>query len=446
MRPYPPLGLLYISSYLKSRDFSVEVFDTTFRTKAQLLDHVEKSRPAIIALYCNMMTRVHVLDLARRFKEMGLIVVVGGPEPVNYAEEFLERNVDIVVSGEGELTMGELIPHVHKHGLNQLEDILGIAFRNDAGEVVHNAPRPKIKHLDELPFPDREAIDIDEYLEAWRKHHGQGAVSLITARGCPFKCNWCSHSVFGHSHRRRSPENVIEEIAYIKERYNPDLLWFADDVFTINRKWFFQYAKLLKERNLVIPFETISREDRLDEEVIAELAAIKCYRIWVGAESGSQRILDLMQRQTDARRVREMILRLQAHGIQAGTFIMLGYEDEELSDLQATVDHLKAALPDQLLTTVAYPIKGTGYYKKVEDRVSRLKLFEESSDRDLVISQRRTKKFYEYARQWMVNEVELHRIKTGRKTSSKIEHARVLARSKKGRLGMLATQHERVDI
>ena len=239
---------------------------------------------------------------------------------------------------------------------------------------------------------------------------------------------------------------MVEEVKLIKDRYDPELLWYADDVFTINRKWFFKYAQLLKERGLAIPFETISREDRLDEEVVKELAAINCYRLWVGAESGSQRVLDRMERQTDAQRVREMILELQQNGIQAGTFIMLGYEDEDVSDLEATVDHLKAALPDELLTTIAYPIKGTKYYEKVQSRVRRLKLFEESSDRDLVITQRRTKKFYEHARQWMVTEVDLHRVRKGLKSVSQIEYARMLARSKKGRLGMLATQYERVKI
>jgi radical SAM superfamily enzyme YgiQ (UPF0313 family) len=446
MRPYPPLGLLYISSFLKSKGFSVGVFDTTFRTKNELIAYVEKHSPKIVALYCNMMTRVHVLSLAAKLKTLGVYVIVGGPEPVNYAQEYLERNVDVVVSGEGEETMAELVPHLHKHGLNRLHEIEAIVFIDDDGKLIRNAPRPKIKNLDSLPFPDREAIEIEDYLSIWREHHGQGAVSLITARGCPFKCNWCSHSVFGHSHRRRSPKNVVEEIAFIKERYDPELLWFADDVFTIHRKWFFEYSQLLKDRGLVIPFETISREDRLDEEVITELASIQCYRLWVGAESGSQRILDLMERQTDAARVREMILRLQAHGIQAGTFVMLGYEDEEMADLDATLEHLKDALPDQLLTTVAYPIKGTAYFKKIEKRINRLHVFSESSDRDLIISERRTKKFYDYARQWMVNEVELHRIKTGRRTITKLEHAKILARSKKGRLGMLATQNDRVRI
>jgi len=446
MRPYPPLGLLYISAYLKQEGFDVAVFDSTFRQKEELFRYIDTHNPPIVALYCNMMTRISVLELATYAKKQGAITVVGGPEPVNYAEDFLHRDVDVVVEGEGEHTLSDLLPNLRKYGLSRLESIKGIAYLDEGGQLIRTLPRAKIKDLDALPFPDREAISIEHYLSAWREHHGKGAVSLITARGCPFRCNWCSHSVFGHSHRRRSPENVVEEVQLIKDRYDPELLWYADDVFTINRKWFFRYAQLLKERNLAIPFETISREDRLDKEVVSELAAINCYRLWVGAESGSQRVLDRMERQTDARRVREMIRELQQNGIQAGTFIMLGYEDEDVSDLEATVAHLKAALPDELLTTIAYPIKGTKYYEKVESRVRRLKLFEESSDRDLVITQRRTKKFYEHARQWMVTEVDLQRVRTGLKSVSRVEYARMLTRSKKGRLGMLATQFERVKI
>src|SRR5262249_37584718 len=153
-------------------------------------------------------------------------------------------------------------------------------------------------------------------------------------------------------HRRRSPKNVADEVELILGTYRPDMLWYADDVFTISRRWFHEYALELKRRGIRIPFETISREDRLDDDIIQTLAEMGCFRLWIGAESGSQRILDAMERQTDAGRVRELIKSLQRHKIEAGTFIMLGYDGEELADLEATVEHLKAAPPDQILTTV----------------------------------------------------------------------------------------------
>ena len=186
-----------------------------------------------------------------------------------------------------------------------------------------------IADLDAQPFPDRAAIDQHAYVDVWRKHHGSGSVSLITARGCPFTCTWCSHSVFGYSHRRRSPANVVDEVEHIVATYAPDQLWYADDVFTINHKWLFEYAAEMERRGLRLPFETISREDRLNEEIIQTLARMGCYRLWIGAESGSQRVLDAMKRRTNAERVRSMVHLLQKYGIEVGMFIMLGYDGEE---------------------------------------------------------------------------------------------------------------------
>ncbi len=442
MRPYPPLGILYLSSHLKQKGFEVQVFDTTFRTLSDFEATINAQRPKVVGIYVNLMTRQNVLRMIGMLRKIGATVIVGGPEPVNYAQEYLDRGADVVVSGEGELTMEALLPHLARHGLNQLETVAGIVYRDPNGLARATAERPKIVNLDDQPFPDRDAIDLRQYMRAWKTHHGQSSVSLITARGCPFKCNWCSHSVFGHSHRRRSPENVAAEVALIRETYAPDLLWYADDVFTIHRKWFFRYAELLTERGLITPFETISREDRLDEEVVAELARLRCFRLWVGAESGSQRILDLMQRQTNAARVREMIKLLQRYGIQAGTFIMLGYEGEELEDLEATVAHLKDALPDQLLTTIAYPIRGTLYYQKAQPRVRALKVFEDGSDRNHTVAGRRSRKFYQHAQEWMVHEVELAKERQKHRPDP-LNIARHALRAQKGRLGMLATQHER---
>src|SRR5262249_7058697 len=156
-----------------------------------------------------------------------------------------------IVIGEGELTLEELL----LRGTSNLNDIQGIAFRNADGAIVRTEPRPMIADLDAQPFPDRAAIDQLEYVRVWREHQGQGSVSLITARGCPFTCTWCSHSVFGYSHRRRTPANVVAEVQHIVDTYAPDLLWYADDVFTINHKWLFEYASLLEQRGLKLPFE-----------------------------------------------------------------------------------------------------------------------------------------------------------------------------------------------
>jgi anaerobic magnesium-protoporphyrin IX monomethyl ester cyclase len=435
MKPYPPLGLLYISSHLKSKGFEVDLFDTTFSSMADFERHVKAVRPALVGLYCNLMTKQRVLRQMRLCKELGARIVLGGPEPVNYAREYLERGADIVVSGEGEATLEELIPHLNKHGMSKLEQISGIVFRGDDGRPVYSEAREQIRDLSAQPWPDRDAIDMDAYLATWKKHHGMSSVSLITARGCPYTCNWCSHSVFGFSHRRRTPEDVVEEVAWIAAEYDPDQLWYADDVLTIQPRWFLKYAQLLTDRGLRIPFECISRADRLNEQIIDALAGAGCYRLWIGAESGSQRILDAMERKTDAADIRVKTRMLQERGISVGMFIMLGYESEEVADIEETVNHLKSSNPDVFLTTVAYPIKGTKYHDLVQERILTHLDWEARTDRDLDVGGRYPAAFYEHATRWMVNEVNLHRARLeGSRDYRRM--AKMFLNAKRGRIGM----------
>src|ERR671933_202248 len=441
MKPYPPLGLLYISSHLKARGINASLFDTTFASLQALETHLRATRPPVVGIYSNLMTRAKVLQVMAAAKQVGSRVVVGGPDPVNYLDEYLSRGADVVAIGEGELTLEELVPHLRQHGVHDLEHVPGLAFRDATGDIVRTEPRPMLADLDAQPFPDRAAIDQRAYIDIWRKHHGMGSVSLITARGCPFTCTWCSHSVFGYSHRRRSPKNVADEVEQIVGTYAPDLLWYADDVFTINHKWLFEYAAEMERRGFRLPFETISREDRLNEEIVATLARLGCYRLWIGAESGSQKVLDAMKRRTNAERVRQMVHLLQKHGIEVGMFIMLGYEGEERQDLEATVEHLKQAGPNTFLTTVAYPIKGTPYYASVADRVISRRAWEQGSDRDYTVAGRHSPRYYHFATRWMVNEVALHRQQHS-PSRSYPRLAKSFVNAKLGRLGMLLTERE----
>jgi anaerobic magnesium-protoporphyrin IX monomethyl ester cyclase len=446
MKPYPPLGILYISSYLKSKGFDVGIFDSTFQSMDAFKTLIACERPSLVGLYTNLMTKRNILQMTAWCKQHGATVILGGPEPPYYAKEYLEFGADIIVKGEGELTLEELIPHLAQHGSRSLDAVNGIAFRNGDGHVVETLPRAQIRDLSANPWPDRETIDIPEYMRIWKDNHGQSSVSLIQARGCPYTCTWCSHSVFGETHRRRTPEDAADELLWIKERYNPDLVWYADDVFTINRRWFFQYYEALKQRGVRIPFECISRADRLDEEVVKALADMGCFRLWNGSESGSQRVLDAMLRKVQVEDVQAKTHLLQKYGIQAGMFIMLGYDGEEIEDLEATVEHLKISNPDLFLTTVAYPIKGTKYYAKVESDVLADKTWAQRSDRDLTVAGRRSRKFYSYATRWMVSEVALNRArKSGDVPITR--QLKMLASAKIGRLGMELTKGtmERAD-
>jgi anaerobic magnesium-protoporphyrin IX monomethyl ester cyclase len=217
--------------------------------------------------------------------------------------------------------------------------------------------------------------------------------------------------VYGFTHRRRSPAIVADEVQWIVERYDPDQVWYADDVFTISHPWLAAYNAELKRRGIHRPFETITRADRMQNETVAaQLRELGCYRIWIGSESGSQRILDAMQRGVSVEQVRRACKLAQSHGIQVGMFLMWGYEGEEFEDIAATVEHVKATNPEIFFTTVSYPIKGTGYFDKVRERVRSPLAWQEASDRDYVIAGRHGRDYYRLADQWLRNEVEAHRL------------------------------------
>jgi radical SAM superfamily enzyme YgiQ (UPF0313 family) len=238
-----------------------------------------------------------------------------------------------------------------------------------------------------------------------------GSVNLITARGCPYKCKWCSHAVFGYTHRRRDFMNCADEVQHIYETYRPDQVWYADDVFTINHRWLYNYAAELKRRGIRLPFETISRADRMmKDEVLATLAEMGCYRVWIGSESGSQRVLDAMQRGVTVEQVQWATHAAQRHGIEVGMFLMWGYDGETEEDILATIDHVKKANPNIFFTTVAYPIKNTPYYHKVADRLVLEKEWGAATDRDFAIRGRHSRDYYRHADRWLRSEVAAFRL------------------------------------
>lgn len=409
-KPYVPLGILYICSHLRSKGFAVDVFDSTFSTKQDLIRHLQTETPSILGVYANLITRRNVVEILRVAREAGWRTIVGGPEPGAYVREYLDAGAEVVVLGEGEITMEELVGAIGSHSTVSLDNIQGIAFLDDTGNLRQTAARAQIANLDAQPWPARDAIDVGRYVTTWREAHGQGSLSFITARGCPYHCRWCSHQVFGQTHRRRSPHAVVDEVEWLLSTYHPDMVWIADDVFTIHHGWLREYSAEMHRRGLKIPFECISRADRLNEEMTGLLAGLGCFRLWIGSESGSQRILDAMDRGVKVEQVQKAVDLCKSNGIQTGMFLMWGYEGEELPDIEATIEHVKRSDPDIFLTTVSYPIKGTPYYKRIADSLVQLNPWSVTTDREIVIRGRRSRRFYDYADQLLRDEVQLARL------------------------------------
>jgi radical SAM superfamily enzyme YgiQ (UPF0313 family) len=414
MRPYPPLGLLYVAAFLEQNGIEVNVFDSTFSSKIKLFDEIRNQQPDVIALYVNLMTKVNVLDIIRFVRNEPQLehipIILGGPEVRYHAENFLQFGADYLVIGEGEETALELIQALSTGDKNKVGSVAGIAYLSPKGECIFSEERSKIREINALPWPAREKIDLNKYLTAWKQHHGQNALSVSTMRGCPYTCKWCSRAVYGLSYRRRDPGQVADELKWIQETYNPDTVWFVDDVFTVSHKWLKAFRDALDERGFRIPFECITRADRMSEAVIADLKAAGCFRVWIGAESGSQKIIDLMDRRVEVGMVREMIQKTREAGMEAGTFIMLGYPGETEEDIRQTVDHLKAANPDHFTITVAYPIKGTGLYQEVESSHLTDLPWESSSDRQIDFVRTYPRRYYDFAVRHVVNEVRFHQL------------------------------------
>ena len=438
MKPYAPLGLLYISAYLRRDGFEVEIYDSTWGSKQELYNRLGMGA-GVLGIYTNLITRANVLAIMAEAKRQGWTVVLGGPESANHTEQYMAHGADVVIVGEGEETLAELLPSLAGRGPHRLHGILGTTFRDEHGQLVANPPRPQIADLDSLPWPDRAAIDLPKYVDTWRTHHGMGSVNLITARGCPYKCQWYSHAVFGYSYRRRDFLDCANELQHIHEVYRPDQVWYADDVFTINHRWLYGYAAELKRRGLRLPFETISRADRMmKDEVLETLAEMGCYRIWIGAESGSQRVLDAMRRGVKVEQVEWATKAAQRHGIEVGMFLMWGYDGEELEDIEATVEQVKKWNPDVFLTTVAYPIKNTPYFDKVADRAILTRDWSTATDRDYAIEGRHSRAYYKHADNLLRHEVAAFRLERDDPTeAAAIRNQALLARH-----SLLATAHE----
>jgi anaerobic magnesium-protoporphyrin IX monomethyl ester cyclase len=418
MRPYPPLGILYLSAWLEKHGLPNEVFDTTFSEKEKFFENLLSDPPAVLALYSNLMTKRNVIDTLRFVRQTPAlretVVVLGGPDVTYNAENYLDAGAHVIVIGEGEETMREVAETVRAGNRTEFGHVAGVVYRNGEGHLIRTTARAKLRDVDQLPIPAREKIDLGAYLSAWKNKHGQSAVSVSTQRGCPYTCRWCSTAVYGQSYRRRSPESVCDELEHLRAHYDFDTVWFVDDVFTVSHKWLAAFHEELERRQLRVPFECITRADRLNEEAVRLLKACGCFRVWIGAESGSQRIIDAMDRRVAVEQVREMIRAAGRAGIQTGTFIMLGYPGETEADIQETVHHLKSANPDLFTITVAYPIKGTGLYEEVEALRTTHLPWEESTDRDIDFVRTYPRPYYDYAVRWVVNEVHWHKMRLGR--------------------------------
>lgn len=434
MKPYPPLGILYLAAYLEKKEIATDVIDSTFIDFEKHIEQIKNNAPDFIGIYTNLMTKINVIKLINAIKNEPKLVhtkiILGGPEVKFNSINFHNNGAEFIVKGEGEETFHELISAIWAN--KTIKTIQGLSYIKN-GEIIENEDRKKLLDMDSLPFPAREKINLELYFNAWKERHGASTISVSTMRGCPYTCKWCSRAVYGKSYRRKNAKLVVDELQKIQTQFNFDTIWFVDDVFTVSHKWLSEFTTEIITRNVKIKYECITRADRMNTEVIQLLKQSGCYRVWIGAESGSQKIIDLMDRRVDVNQVREMIIETRKNGIEAGTFIMLGYPGEKEDDIIETLHHLKVSNPDYFTITTAYPIKGTELYIENENNFMNSPDWASTSDRDIKLKTEFSKKYYHYAISWINTEMQLLKLKNNQLNSTPLKHVKLLAKSKLSR-------------
>lgn len=375
-QPYPPLGTLYAAALMRENGYRVSLFDTMFIADPdKVITALNDTEPDIFVIYddgfnyltkmCLTNMREAAFSMCKLAKAAGCRVIVSSSDSTDRYKEYLAEGAEFVIIGEAEHTLLELVNSI-KAGGHDHSAIRGLAYIQDH-TVVKTPGRPVLKDLDSLPLPAWDLVNISLYRETWLKHAGNFSLNMSTTRGCPFKCNWCAKPIYGNRYNSRSPENVIAEIKFLKDNYQVDHIWFCDDIFGLKPGWVPELSRLLGEQELRIKFKIQSRADLLTEEpVVKALAASGCENVWIGAESGSQKILDAMDKGITVDQIHTATRLMKEQGIKPSFFIQFGYPGEHKEDILMTIRMINKLLPFEIGISVSYPLPGTVFYEKVK--------------------------------------------------------------------------------
>jgi anaerobic magnesium-protoporphyrin IX monomethyl ester cyclase len=389
MQPYPPLGTLYAASYMREQGYSVGLFDamlaeSTFDWRAAVMAHSPRYA-VIFEDNFNYLSKMSLLRMREAAFEMikiakteNCLVIVAGADMSDHAEKYISEGADYVLLGEGEETLSELLNYLEaarKVGNpvqeSDLYKIQSLAYVHE-GKFTKTPPRPVIRQLDSLPFPAWDLVNRDQYRKIWYDSHGYFSMNLVTTRGCPFHCNWCAKPIWGQKYNSRSPENVVQEMKWLKENFKPDHIWFMDDIMGIRDRWIEEFADLLDQHQAHIPFKSLNRADLLLRgKTIPALARAGAESVWIGAESGSQKILDAMDKGTQVEQIYEATRKAKAAGIKIAFFLQFGYPSETREDIELTLKMVRDLMPDDIGISVSYPLPGTPFYEHVRSELGR---------------------------------------------------------------------------
>jgi radical SAM superfamily enzyme YgiQ (UPF0313 family) len=409
--PYPPLGTLYAMSYLRENGYEVKLFDTMFCDSSKdIRATIDSFQPDIFISYddgfnyltkmCLTNMREACFDMQHYAKSKGCKVITSSSDAADHYTDYLQHDADAIAIGEAEQTVLELC-NAFKNGLT-IETISGIAYTNLSSEVVTTAKRSVIKDLDTLPPPAWDLVDITPYKNMWLQHHGYFSLNFVTTRGCPYKCNWCAKPIYGNRYNSHSPQNSVLEIKKWQQQFGFTHVWFADDIFGLKPNWLRDFEHYVKEEQLEIDYKIQSRADLLlEEDNIQHLANSGCKTVWMGAESGSQKILDAMDKGTKVEQIYEATRLLKKHKIHVALFLQLGYPEETIEDIKLTIKMVEDLVPDDIGISVSYPLPGTVFYDKVKEQLKVKSNWTDSDDLAMLFKSTYKPEFYKQLQRYI---------------------------------------------
>jgi glycosyltransferase involved in cell wall biosynthesis/radical SAM superfamily enzyme YgiQ (UPF0313 family) len=390
-QPYAPLGALYAASCVRERGYRVALFDAMLaHSEEEWAAALDRHRPRFAVIYednfnylskmCLLRMRQAALTMIAAAASRGVPVIVAGSDASDHASTYLDGGAAVVVSGEGEVTVVEVLDSLSGATTAPLNGIAGLCFRGGDGRLVRTPAREIIRNLDDLPLPAWDLVDVARYRAIWRARHGYFSMNVATTRGCPFHCNWCAKPIYGQRYTARTPGHVVEELRWIKDTYAPDHLWIADDIFGLKPGWIEEFARLVDVHDAATPFKCLLRADQVTPGIAAALRKAACQTAWIGAESGSQRVLDAMEKGTRVEQIEKATRVLHDAGIRVGFFLQFGYPGETREDIEKTLAMVRSCRPDDIGVSVSYPLPGTTFYQRVQAQLGQKQNWVDSSD------------------------------------------------------------------
>jgi len=345
MRPYPPLATLYAAAMLRDSGHDVALFDPTFKKSLGDFDALLKQfKPDLLIVYedlFNFITKMclsHMRQAACKMVELAkstnIPAIAAGPDASDHPDAFLCGGFDYVLSAEPDHTLIAVVDILSGSSNTPISDVPGVVYRTEDDRIHSTATRSPEKNPDIFPLPAWDLVNMDDYRRAWRETHGYFSLNLASSRGCPYSCTWCAKPIWNTRYSQQSPERVADEIAHLKQVYQPDHIWFADDIFGHNVKWLKAFEYAIRERSALLPYTIQTRVDLVPEDAITLLRQSGCREVWMGVESGSQKVLDAMNKGYELESAFDAVRGLKTAGIRACIFIQFGYPDENYEDIQ----------------------------------------------------------------------------------------------------------------